>query len=293
MNLIDKLKNYIHLIRPHHYLKNLFIFVPLFFGLKITDRELLVQSVYAFIFFSAAASSIYVFNDIFDRDKDRQHSKNKNRPIASGKVTIPEAIVIFLILASVAILGAYAFNKQLLIVISLYLVINFAYSTWLKKIAIIDVLLISLGFVLRLFAGSVVTGIVLSMWLVLMTFLITLFMGFAKRRDDVLIFNKTGKSMREALDGYNLEFLNISMSMVATASLVAYIMYTVSSEVTSRLGTDKLYLTSVFVVVGILRYFQLVFVHEKGHSPTQILINDRLIQLSIVFWIITFAFLIY
>lgn len=170
---------------------------------------------------------------------------------------------------------------------------NIAYSLGLKRIAIIDVFIVSMGFVLRIFAGSVATQTPLSHWIILMTFLLSLFMAFAKRRDDVLIFNTSGISVRKNVSRLNLQFLNAAIVIVATMTMICYIMYTVAEEVMERLGSEHLYVTSIFVLLGILRYLQRILVDDASGSPTHILLKDRFIQLTIAGWIVSFLVIIY
>ncbi len=280
-------------MRPHQYTKNLFIFLPLFFALQITDIELLKNTIIAFIAFSLSASAIYTLNDFQDIEEDKQHPKKKTRPLASGAISKSQAIVIMIVLA----FGGFALMGSLKLeavgILSLYVVMNIAYSFHLKHIAILDVTIIALGFVLRLFVGSAVTGIELSMWIVIMTFLLALFMALAKRRDDVLIFLETGKKMRKVMDGYNLQFLDTAMAIMASVVIVAYTIYTTSTEVVERFNSQYLYLTALFVILGIMRYLQITFVHLDSGSPTKIVLKDRFMQATIIAWIISFTWILY
>ena len=174
-----------------------------------------------------------------------------------------------------------------------YVLMNFAYSYRLKHIAILDVTIISIGFILRLFVGSVVTGVTLSMWIVIMTFLLALFMALAKRRDDILVFMDTGKRVRKVIDGYNLKFLDTAMAIMAAVVIVAYILYTNSTAIALRDNGELLYLTSLFVIVGILRYLQITYVEEASGSPTRILIKDRFMQLDLLAWVAVFFWILY
>jgi len=280
-------------MRPQQYIKNLFIFLPLFFALKITDPALLINAVISFIAFSFTASAIYTFNDYQDIEEDRQHPKKKNRPLASGDISKSQAIVIM------AVLGITGFS--LMTILSLksvgfmvtYVIINIAYSFYLKHVAILDVMIIAIGFVLRLFIGSTVTNIPLSMWIVAMTFLLALFMALAKRRDDVLIYLDTGKKMRKVIDGYNLQFLDTAMAIMASVVIVFYTIYTTSAEVVARVHSEYLYCTSLFVILGIMRYLQVTFVLKDSGSPTKIVLKDRFIQITLIGWILTFAWILY
>ncbi len=199
-------------------------------------------------------------------------------------------------MAMLAISGIYigykAPNTMVLAILLFYVLMNVAYTLWLKRYAIIDVMIISVGFVLRLMVGGAATGIELSHWIVLMTFLLALFLAFAKRRDDLLISQQTGVVVRKNVSSYNVGFLNSVMSIICAVTMMCYIMYTVSPEVIARFGR-YLYLTSIFVLAGILRYLQLTHVYEKSGSPTKILYRDRFIQAVIVAWVASFIIIVY
>lgn len=283
----------IRLLRPHQYVKNLFVFLPVFFALQIFELGHLVEATVAFLCFSAVASAHYVFNDYMDREEDRKHPTKKNRPLAAGTVRPGLALSVAAVLFCGATLAACLFSYRLGLLLLFYLLLNVAYSVKLKHLAVLDVMTIAFGFVLRLMAGSVVTGIPLSPWIVVITFLLALFLALAKRRDDVLIFIEKGERTRPVIDGYNLEFLNAAMVLGASITIVGYIMYTLSPAVVDRLGSDRLYLTVFFVIGGIMRYLQITFVEKRSGSPTEILLKDGMIQLSLAGWILTFAALIY
>ncbi len=280
-------------MRPHQYIKNLFIFLPLFFALKITDGALFLQALGAFAAFSLTASAIYTLNDYHDAEDDRQHPKKKNRPIASGAVSRSTAIAVMavLFLSGFSMMAFISFEAT--VTLALYVVLNIAYSFRLKHIAIIDITIIAIGFVLRLFVGSAAADISLSMWIVLMTFLLALFMALAKRRDDVLIFLDTGKKMRKVIDGYNLQFLDTAMAIMASVVIVVYVIYTTSAEVIARVHNEHLYLTALFVILGIMRYLQIAFVHLDSGSPTKIVFEDRFMQLTLLGWVVAFAWILY
>jgi 4-hydroxybenzoate polyprenyltransferase len=178
-------------------------------------------------------------------------------------------------------------------IVAFYILMNVAYSLGLKQVAIVDVFIVSLGFVLRVVVGGVATGIPLSHWIVLMTFLLSLFLAFAKRRDDVVIYESTGERVRKSVYQYNLHFINQVIGLIASITMVAYIMYTVSPEVTERLGTDYLYVTSVFVLAGIIRYLQLAIVDQRSGNPTRVLLKDRFVQGCIFGWVVSFILIIY
>ena len=287
---------YIKIIRPQQWVKNLFVFVPAFFNGDITDGSCLLVSLIVFAAFSLAASSIYCLNDIIDVEDDRRHPVKCLRPVASGAVSVPQAYTVMgvSLALSLAVMTLVPANRwQVFAAVAGYWALNVAYCLLLKRHSIIDVCVIAFGFVLRLLAGAAATDITLSKWIVLMTFLITLFLALAKRRDDVLRMNKTGRAPRRNTKRYNLTFLNQAITITAAVTLVCYIMYTVSPEVTGKLGTDSLYLTSVFVIMGLLRYLQIAVVDEKSGDPTDIALHDRFTQIVVVCWMLSFLLLIY
>ena len=177
--------------------------------------------------------------------------------------------------------------------IGFYYLMNLAYCVKLKQYAIIDVVVISIGFVLRVVAGGTATGIWLSEWIVIITFLLALFLAFAKRRDDVVLFQNTGISSRKNTSRYNLDFMNQVMTVVSTVTVVAYIMYTLSPDVIERFHSRNIYITAVFVLLGIIRYLQVTIVDLKSGSPTEVLLKDRFVQFCLAGWIVSFLIIIY
>ena len=287
---------YIRLIRPSHWVKNMFVFMPLFFGHQLLNIPLLLNDMVMCVSFSFIASAVYCLNDIIDVEADRRHPVKCKRPIASGDVSVPTAYLMMLILIAMSISVLFLSSVGVvsgICVIVAYLLMEIAYCLKLKRYAIIDVCMLSLGFVLRIIAGGVVTDIVISHWLVMMTFLLTLFLGIAKRRDDVLKMMSTGIAPRHNTKRYNLTFVNNAITITASVMLVCYIMYTVSPEVTENFHTRYLYLTSIFVLIGLLRYMQLAVVDEKTGDPTKILLHDRFTQLVVAAWGLTFLLIIY
>ena len=239
---------------------------------------------------------IYCLNDIIDVEDDRRHPKKCNRPLASGRVSIAQGyaiMIVMVILSMVSLLFLPDKCVETTGVVGFYWVLNVAYCLFLKQHAIIDVCIVAFGFVLRILAGGIATDIRLSKWIVLMTFLLMLFLSFAKRRDDVLRMNETGEAPRRNTIRYNLTFVNQAITITGTVTLVCYIMYTVSPEVVSRFNAPYLYLTSIFVLVGLLRYMQLTVVDEVSGDPTKILLRDRFTQAIVVAWIMAFLLIIY
>lgn len=292
------MNNILKLIRPHQWLKNAFVLMPMFFGGSLLDPEDIRASLLTFLAYSFVASSVYCFNDINDVEADRRHPVKCKRPLASGAVRMGTAwmlMALMFVLAALmtALLGDRGHILKVGGVLLFYYILNICYCAKLKQYAIVDVCIVAFGFVLRVLAGGFATDITLSKWLVLMTFLLTLFLSFAKRRDDVLRMNETGEPPRKNTIRYNLTFINQAITITASVTLVCYIMYTVSPEVVARLGSDLLYLTSVFVLLGLLRYMQITVVDKKSGDPTKIMLRDRFTQLVVVLWALTFLILIY
>ena len=297
MGAIRHIWGIVRLMRPLQWVKNMFVFLPVFFGGEMDNGRLLVQSAIAFVSFCLASSAVYCLNDTMDAEADRQHPSKRHRPIASRLVKKWEAIVLMILLAaaSSAVLMLLPADTRAMSTLFLagYLVLQVLYCLWLKNHAIIDMLSVAAGFVLRVGMGGAACHIRVSQWIVLMTFLLALFLVLSKRRDDVLIYQETGEKPRRNTNRYNIEFVNQVTVLVTATALVCYIMYTVSPEVTERLRCDYVYLTSAFVLAGLIRYIQLMVVDQKSGSPTAILWHDRFIYCCVGGWILSFAAIIY
>lgn len=287
----------IRLIRPLQWFKNAFVLAPLFFSNNMLKWELLCPTLIAFAAFCLVSSSIYCFNDIYDVEADRHHPRKCKRPIASGAVSVTAGYITMGICLAGAValilLGIEANREILLSIIIGYWLMNVAYCMKLKQYAIIDVFLISMGFVLRVLIGGLAANIFVSEWLVLMTFLLALFLAFAKRKDDYRLYKQTGTLPRKSITGYNEPFIDLSVTIVATITIVCYIMYTMSDSVIERMGTHYLYLTSIWVIAGLLRHLQNMLVFQRSGSPTKVLVKDHFIQLCIAGWIASFVAILY
>lgn len=292
---------YIHellkLIRPTHWTKNLFVFIPVFFGGGLFDLQAIIGGTLVFFAFSFMASSIYCYNDIVDADDDRRHPIKYRRPVAYGTVSVRNAYGLMALMLGLSVAAALPLPDDtapsVLFVLGFYYILNLAYCSKLKQYAIVDVCVVAFGFVLRLIAGGLASDITLSKWIVLMTFLLTLFLSFAKRRDDVLRMKRTGEPPRKNTIRYNLTFINQAITITASVTLVCYIMYTVSPEVTEHFDIEYLYLTTVFVLLGLLRYIQIAVVDEKSGDPTKVILHDHFSQMVVAAWVLTFLIMIY
>lgn len=288
----------IRLIRPWQWVKNLFVFLPMFFAGQMGEVGHWGVSMVAFLSICLVASSIYCLNDIVDIDENRRHPRKRFRPVAKGTVSIKQAAVIsgLLVLCGLAV-PVVGFPWQLALkvgaIVMAYSLMNIAYCLGLKHIAIVDVFCIGIGFVLRIFIGGVACGIWISPWLVCLTFLLTLFLAFAKRRDDILMQSQKGIKVRDNVVSYNVPFMNQTLGLLGAITVVCYILYTVQPDVEARLDTHWVYLTSVFVLAGILRYLQIAIVDGKSGDPTSILLKDRFVQGCILAWGISYLIIIY
>jgi decaprenyl-phosphate phosphoribosyltransferase len=288
----------IKLLRIKHWVKNLFLFIPLFFAgdfFETTRFEILLAG---FFSFSLLASGVYVINDYMDRKVDRLHPKKKLRPIASGAIKETSAWFIIAILLLAGIGSAYGLgtvldNQNFLYFLLFYLVMNLGYSFGLKHIPIVDLFIVSFGFLIRIYAGGALAQVGISHWLSIMILLLALFLIIAKRRDDIVIQTETGEVIRKSSQAYNLEFINSCLTLLSAVVIVSYIMYTVSPEVTQRFNSEYLFVTTIFVIAGIMRYLQITFVEQNSGSPTSILFKDKFIALTILGWIISFFAIIY
>ncbi len=287
------MKNYLNLLRPKHWAKNLFLYIPVFFAGLAFNIETLIKVTEGFLSVCLVASSIYIINDYRDIEDDKQHPVKSKRALASGAVNKYWALLISILFLSTGLTLAFFIRDKFFFVLSIYFLLNLAYSLGLKKIAILDILIIAIGFVLRVKAGAVIARVGLSEWLTIMVFLLALFLAIAKRRDDVLIKLNSGNEMRRSIKGYNLDFINVALSLICAVMIVSYFMYTMSSEVMMRLGTYRLYYTCLFVVAGIFRYLQIIFVKHDSESPVKILYKDRFIQVTILLWVVSFYMILY
>jgi 4-hydroxybenzoate polyprenyltransferase len=291
------MKYYIQLLRPLQWLKNVFVFVPIFFSNNLLKLDYFGPTLIVFVAFCLISSSIYCFNDLRDVEADRLHPRKCHRPIAAGKVSVKGGytmMVICLIVSFALLPFAKSVNTPYLyIIIGGYWLMNIVYCLKVKKIAILDVLTIAIGFVMRVLIGGMVVDIWVSYWLVMMTFLVTLFLALSKRNDDYRIYEQTGIKSRVSITGYNRTFINESTAIVASVTMVCYIMYTMSPEVIERMDTQFLYLTSGWVLAGLLRYLQKMIVFGLSGSPTKSLVKDRFIQFCIFGWLASFFVIIY
>jgi 4-hydroxybenzoate polyprenyltransferase len=286
--------SFLKLIRVHHYVKNFYIVLPFFFAGRL---DLLIEGTapfYSFLSFCLVASSIYILNDIIDVDGDKLHPEKSKRPLASGEIKLPVAIISGIVLLALSLGLAYSIGIKVLTLILSYLVLNIFYSFWLKKIAIFDIFCVSLGFVIRVLVGGYAGDMIISKWLVMMVFLLSLGLVLGKRYDDLLLMErKYPEGIRAVIKKYNLEFIRNALVFVFSVSTMCYILYSMDPMNEFKFHSHYFYLTSFPVILGVLRYFAIVFIENKSASPVKIAMRDGLIIFSLIVWLLMFLFFIY
>ncbi|MGB0126757.1 MAG: decaprenyl-phosphate phosphoribosyltransferase, partial [Rhodocyclaceae bacterium] len=275
---------YLRLLRPHQWIKNTFVFVGLLFGHAWNDAAKVEGAVAAFVAFCLISSAVYVFNDLMDREQDRLHPRKANRPLASGAVGVPAAVFIMAFCA-VAGLGIAFFMAGWPLIYLAYIVLNVAYSLGLKHVVILDVFIIASGFMLRLLAGTSSIGIVPSQWLLLCGLLLTLFLGFAKRRAELIALEEASANHRAVLEHYSPALLDQMITVVASGVLVTYSLYTMSPATVALHGTDRLIYTVPFVLYGMFRYLFLLHRRGGGGDAAQDLVRDSHLILAVAGWL--------
>jgi 4-hydroxybenzoate polyprenyltransferase len=288
------MKHYIQLLRPKHWAKNLFLFVPPFFAGKFFELDKIELLIGGFVAFSLLASSIYIVNDYRDIEDDKKHPEKCKRPLASGAVNKNVAILLSCLLVVASGVLAYLLDSsgKFLFIAGLYYLMNLSYSFGLKNIAIVDILILAAGFVFRVKAGAQLASVNTTEWFIIMTFLLALFLAIAKRRDDVLLKMSTGTEMRKSMKGYSLDFLNTLLGLFCAILIVSYVNYTISAAAFEKFG-HRLFYTALFVIAALMRYLQITFIHNKAGSPTDVLYKDRFIQVTLVLWAASFFVILY
>lgn len=280
-------------MRIQQWIKNLFIFAALIFSAHLFNLNDLFLTIGGFILFSLSASGVYLFNDVIDLEKDKLHPIKSKRPLPAGKLSIKTAIISSIILILAGLLGAFQLKTDFGIVLLIYIVLNIWYSYQLKSIVILDVMTIAAGFVLRVIAGAVLIGVPTSEWLIICTILLSLFLGFSKRRHELTILDVQANSHRSVLQHYSPYFLDQMIGIVTATTVMSYALYTISEETVKKFGTTHLIYTVPFVLYGIFRYLYLVHKKEEGGNPTKLALTDLPLLLTIVLWIVAVTIIIY
>jgi 4-hydroxybenzoate polyprenyltransferase len=291
---------FIRLLRPKHWIKNLFVFAALVFSQHLFDWDYAKLSLLGFALFSATASIVYIVNDILDRERDRLHPKKKHRPVASGAISVGSAITTAVIVLGIVIPVTFGLPYRFGFALALYFIMNIAYSLFLKEVVLIDVFVIAIGFMLRVVAGAYVIDVPISSWLILTTMFMSLFLAVAKRRGELVLIEsqlEAGKeptaATRKVLEHYSVEFAEQLCTICAAGFVISYALYTVSERTVKIFGTENLIFTTPFVLYGVFRYLYLLHKHNKGESPTEVVLTDIPMILNFVAYAVAMFFIVY
>ncbi len=284
---------YVKLVRPKQWVKNLFVFAPLIFAKELFNVTADLSSIRAFVAFCLTASAVYIVNDILDVEEDRAHPEKKHRPIAKGTVSYFEAYILLGILLGLAGITAYAMDYRFVIILCGYFLMNLAYSFKLKDVVLLDVFVIASGFMMRVVGGAYALNVEVSTWLVLCTLFVSLFLGFAKRRSELVHVPASGVAGRKVLRRYSVTFLDQMLTITAAGTLISYALYTVAPRTLRVFGTDKLIYTTVFVIYGVFRYIFLIHTTSETERPTDVVTSDGPILTTALLWALACILFIY
>ncbi len=287
-------RDFLKLIRISNWIKNLFVFVPIIFSLHLFEIDYFIKTLITFLLFCLSSSAIYVINDIVDLDADKQHPVKKNRPLASGKISIKSAYLIAGILIFLSTFLSYYFDKGLLIIILIFIILNISYSLYFKHKVILDIFAIAMGFSIRVYAGAFIIDVPISSWLILSTIFISLFLAVMKRHSELKRFeNVNDIKTRKVLESYSIEFTKQMATVAASGLVTCYALYTVAERTVKSFGTENLIYTTPFVVFGIFRFMYLEYINQKGENTTEILLTDFPTILNLLLYFITCILIIY
>jgi len=288
------LSRFVALVRPKQWIKNLFVLAPLIFARELFHPEVVLLAVRAFLGFCFAASIVYIINDMADLEADRVHPEKKHRPLASGAVTPGEAFLVLAFLAVLVVVVVYPMPAQYIAILCFYLAMNLAYSYKLKEVVLLDVFIIAAGFMFRVLSGAFAIHVGVSSWIILCTLFVSLFLGFAKRRGELLTMEGEGTSSeRKVLQRYSITFIDQMLTIAAAGAVISYALYTVAPRTIAVFGTEHMIYTTIFVLYGIFRYLYLIHFSHSTENPTNAVTSDRTIILVVVLWVLTCVFLIY
>ncbi|MEE2753252.1 MAG: decaprenyl-phosphate phosphoribosyltransferase [Candidatus Latescibacterota bacterium] len=280
-------------MRPNQWIKNGFVLAALVFSRHLFDPAYVWRSAIAAVIFCVLSGAIYLINDIFDRENDSRHPIKRNRPIASRRLNVKTAGVVAALLIAVSLVAAFRIDTRFGIVCVVYWAQNLAYSSYLKHIVILDVMIVSAGFLLRAVGGAFVIDVTISSWFILCTMLLSLFIGFVKRRHEIKLLESEAGDHRKILDDYNSAFLDHAIGIVTAGALVTYALYTMSPEVATKLGTKNLNFTVPFVIYGLLRYLYLAYEKDGGDDPASTVLRDAPILINGCLWLLTLVSVLY
>jgi 4-hydroxybenzoate polyprenyltransferase len=290
---LSDILTFLSILRPYQWVKNMLVFSGLIFSTSLFKSNNVVTSLSAFVIFCIASSGIYILNDLRDIKFDVNHPVKKNRAIASGKVSkISAGITMFILICS-AILLSYILDKRFFIIIIVYIILNIAYSFGLKNVVILDAFIVAIGFLLRAFGGCVVIHVEVTPWLFICTLSLALIVSFGKRRNETNVLKTEAKNHRETLQFYSVQLLDIILTICSALAIGTYSLYTMAGETVSRFGSQRLIMTTPFVMYGVFRYLYLIYTQDKGSDPTKLLVKDIPTLINGFLWILSVGYVIY
>lgn len=280
-------------MRPQQWLKNFFIFAPLIFSQKVTDPVLVKRSLLAFAAFCLLSGSLYILNDLKDKEEDKLHPLKSRRPIASDKLRTSYAIIVFVTVSVISLLLCLLLNMNFFYVALFYFFLQIAYSFRLKHVVILDVFIVAAGFFIRVIAGGLAIEVYISPWLLICTALLALFLAMSKRRHEIILLEKDAENHRPILREYSPYLLDQMIAVVTASTVIAYCLYTISDETIAKFGTTKLIFTVPFVLYGVFRYLYLIHQKSEGGTPEVLILKDKPLLLDIFLWIVCASIIIY
>ncbi|MEO0021156.1 MAG: decaprenyl-phosphate phosphoribosyltransferase [candidate division WOR-3 bacterium] len=286
-------KHIVKSMRPKQWVKNLLVFAALIFSENLLVWDKVMRTAAAFIFFCLVSGAVYIINDVVDRENDRTHPKKRLRPIAAGELPILPALMAAVLAVAVGVGGGFYLNWRFGLVIAIYFLLQLAYSFVLKKIVVLDVMVVAAGFALRAISGTYVIAVQISPWLFVCTILLALFLALAKRRHELLFLEGGGISHRSVLGKYSETLLDQMIAVATSATVITYCLYTIAPETVHKFGTHNLILTMPFVLYGIYRYLYLVYRREEGGAPEKVLFTDLPLIIDVLLWMISVVLILY
>ena len=290
----EKLKYLFESLRPKQWIKNLFLFAGIIFSRNIFDIGMFLTVTVGFIAFCLLTGAVYIINDILDKEQDKKHPLKRQRPIAAGKLPLDVALGAAMILIFVSLVVSLIASSGFFVLALLYLLVQIAYTFYLKKRVILDVFAISAGFVLRVIGGAMIINVEISKWLIISTIAISLFLALSKRRHEIETLDEDAQHHRKVLDEYDTTYLLDQMISVVTAfTLICYTLYTISPDTIDKFNTENLIFTIPFVLYGILRYLYLVHKKGEGGNPELIIVSDKPLLINVILWVLVSIIIIY
>jgi 4-hydroxybenzoate polyprenyltransferase len=293
MILDKRWQQFAKLFRMKQWVKNVFVFFPLLFSGHFGDEALLFNCFLLFCGFCLVASGVYIFNDFLDVEQDRKHPTKKHRPLAQESVSKPAVLILILTVLTVGLWVCYIAGSDVLYLALMYLALNVVYNFYAKKVVLLDVIFVAIGFLVRVWLGALATGIIPSVWLQMCVFLLALFLGFSKRRYELATLRETAHEHRGVLRHYTAYLLDQIIIICSTLAIVFYGLYTISDDVFKRMGNYDLVYSVPFVIYGIFRYLYLIHVKKLGDEPAELLFSDRPLLINVLLWIGVLITIIY